>query len=403
MNKNSLLFAFLIFAFLGSIINAEPGFNGSSPGCSGTGCHSFQDNMISVVPMSNLQVQITLSGTSSNVGGELVDGNGNVVAAINSTSNNPFILTAPTEGTYLVNAGFKSPSPRRWDSTHVTFQSSLPPSAPSNLTAQFISNPLSVELNWTDNSNNENGFIIERESLSQAAFTILDTVPANTTFYVDNSVTYLTYIYRLTAFNEFGQSAYSDTAQIIVPVELTSFTATEKDAGVLLNWTTATELNNMGFEIQRKFSDDWESIGFIEGKGTTSEITEYQFYNGLSEQNGAVKLQYRLKQIDYNGLFSYSNVVEIELVLRKYFLAQNYPNPFNPSTTINFSVPEENTLVSLKIYNSLGQEVGTLINQIVPAGNHEVQFDASGLSSGIYFYILTAGNFVESKKMTLMK
>jgi spore coat protein A len=84
-------------------------------------------------------------------------------------------------------------------------------------------------------------------------------------------------------------------------------------------------------------------------------------------------------------------------------LDQNYPNPFNPSTTINFSVPEENTLVSLKIYNSLGQEVGTLLNQIVPSGNHEVQFDASSLSSGIYFYTLTAGNFVESRKMILMK
>jgi len=84
-------------------------------------------------------------------------------------------------------------------------------------------------------------------------------------------------------------------------------------------------------------------------------------------------------------------------------LEQNYPNPFNPSTVINFSVPNENTLVSLKIYNSLGQEVGTLINQVVPAGNHEVQFDASGLSSGVYFYILNAGNFVDSKKMILMK
>jgi spore coat protein A len=84
-------------------------------------------------------------------------------------------------------------------------------------------------------------------------------------------------------------------------------------------------------------------------------------------------------------------------------LEQNYPNPFNPSTTINFSVPNENTLVSLNIYNALGQEVGTLINQVVPAGNHEVQFDATGLSSGVYFYTLTAGSFVESKKMALMK
>ncbi|MEJ2195931.1 MAG: multicopper oxidase domain-containing protein [Ignavibacteriaceae bacterium] len=87
----------------------------------------------------------------------------------------------------------------------------------------------------------------------------------------------------------------------------------------------------------------------------------------------------------------------------EFSLDQNYPNPFNPSTTINFSIPTENTMVSLKIYNSIGQEVGTLINQVVPAGNHEVQFDATGLSSGVYFYRLTAGNFVENKKMIVMK
>ena len=86
-----------------------------------------------------------------------------------------------------------------------------------------------------------------------------------------------------------------------------------------------------------------------------------------------------------------------------YKLNQNFPNPFNPSTVINFSVPEENTLVTLKVYNSLGQEVGTLINQVVPAGQHQVNFDARGLSSGVYFYTLTAGNFVDSKKMVVMK
>jgi hypothetical protein len=89
--------------------------------------------------------------------------------------------------------------------------------------------------------------------------------------------------------------------------------------------------------------------------------------------------------------------------LTNFRLDQNYPNPFNPITVINFSVPVENTLVSLRVYNSLGQEVGTLINQVVPAGSHEVNFDASSLSSGVYFYTLRAGNFVDSKKMTLLK
>jgi hypothetical protein len=402
MKSMHLLLTTLITLYLTFNLHSEPGFNGSSPGCSGSGCHTFQDNTVSVVPMSNLQVQITITGNSGNVAGELVDGSGNVVAVINSTSNNPFILTAPSEGTYLVNAGYKNPSPRRWDSTHVTLQLSLPPNPPSNLVAQFIPSPLSVQLTWTDNSNNEDGFIIERESLGPEAFVIVDTVSANSTLYLDTTVTYLIYVYRLKAFNAFGQSAYSDTSQIVVPVELTSFNASIKDEGVQLAWTTATEINNMGFEIQRNQSAAWETIGFVEGRGTTSEITNYKFFNDLSEFNSSAKLQYRLKQIDFNGVFSYSNVVEVDFVLENYSLSQNYPNPFNPSTSISFTLTRS-TFVTLKIYNILGNEITTLVNELIPGGNHKVQFDATGLSSGVYFYTLTADNFVESKKMVVMK
>ncbi|MGB5896142.1 MAG: T9SS type A sorting domain-containing protein [Ignavibacteriaceae bacterium] len=402
MKSMHLLLTTLITLYLTFNLHSEPGFNGSSPGCSGSGCHTFQDNTVSVVPMSNLQVQITITGNSGNVAGELVDGSGNVVAVINSTSNNPFILTAPSEGTYLVNAGYKNPSPRRWDSTHVTLQLSLPPNPPSNLVAQFIPSPLSVQLTWTDNSNNEDGFIIERESLGPEAFVIVDTVSANSTLYLDTTVTYLIYVYRLTAFNAFGQSAYSDTSQIVVPVELTSFNASIKDEGVQLAWTTATEINNMGFEIQRNQSAAWETIGFVEGSGTTSEITNYQFFNDLSEFNSSMKLKYRLKQIDFNGVFSYSNIVEVDFVLENYSLSQNYPNPFNPSTSISFTLTRS-TFVTLKIYNILGNEITTLVNELIPGGNHKVQFDATGLSSGVYFYTLTADNFVESKKMVVMK
>ena len=402
MKSVQLLFTALITLFLTFNLYSEPGFNGPSPGCSGSGCHSFQDNTVSVVPMSNLQVQVTITGTSSKVGGELVDGGGNVVAVINSTTNNPFILTAPSEGTYLVNAGYKNPS-KRWDSTHVTLQLSLPPDPPSNLVAQFIPSPLSVQLTWTDNSNNEDGFIVEREGLGPEAFVIVDTVSANTTLYVDTTVTYLTYVYRLTAFNAFGQSAYSDTAQIVVPVELTSFNASIKDAGVLLEWTTATEINNMGFEIQRKTgADEFVKIGFVEGSGTTSEITFYQFFNDLSEFNSSAKLQYRLKQVDFNGVFSYSNIVEVDFLLENYSLSQNYPNPFNPSTIISFTLTRS-TLVTLKIYNILGNEITTLVNKVVPGGNHQIEFNATGLPSGVYFYTITAGDFVETKKMALMK
>lgn len=401
MKKINLLLTALLTLFITLNLHSEPGFNGSAPGCSGSGCHTFQDNNVSVVPLSNLQVQVTVTGNTGNVAGELVNTSGTVVAVMGSTSNNPFILTAPSEGTYLVNAGYKNPS-RRWDSTHVTLQLSLPPTAPSNLVAQFIPSPLSVELTWTDNSNNENGFIIERESQGPDAFAVIDTVPANTSTYVDNTVSYLAYNYRVTAFNAFGQSSYSNVAQIVVPVELTSFNASIKDAGVLLEWTTATEINNMGFEIQRNQSATWETIGFVEGNGTTTEIKNYQFFNDLSDFNNSIRLQYRLKQIDFNGIYSYSDIVEVEFSPENYSLSQNYPNPFNPSTSISFTLAKS-TFVTLKIFNILGNEITTLANQVMPSGKHEIKFDANNLPSGVYLYTLTAGNFVDTKKMLMMK
>lgn len=399
MKAKRLLLMALIILGVPHYLLSEPGFNGSAPGCSGTGCHSFQNNIVSVVPLNNLQVQVTLTGGTGNMAGELVNSTGTVVAVMNSTPNNPFILTAPSEGTFLVNAGYKNPS-RRWDSSYVILQ--LSPNAPSNLAAQFIPSPLSVQLTWTDNSNNENGFIIERESLGPDAFVAIDTASANANLFIDNTVSYATYNYRIKAYNTFGQSTYSNVAQIVVPVELTSFNASLKDAGVLLEWVTATEINNMGFEIQRNLSDIWETIGFVEGKGTTSEITNYHFFNDLSEFNYSAKLQYRLKQIDYNGAFSYSEIVEVEFIPENYSLLQNYPNPFNPTTTISFKLAKS-TFVTLKIYNILGNEILTLVNQVMPGGKHEIKFDAVGVPSGVYLYTITAGDFVDTKKMILMK
>jgi hypothetical protein len=401
MKKQYLLLTVLIILSLPFYLSSEPGYN-SGPGCSGSGCHTFQDNSVTVVQLSNLQVQITLTSTTAKVGGELVNSSGTVVAFINSTSSNPFILTAPSEGTYLINAGYKSPS-KKWDSTHVTLQ--LPPSAPGNLVGQFISNPLSVQLNWSDNSNNETGFIIERESLGPDAFTVIDTVLANQNTYVDLSVTYLTYSYRISAFNAGGQSGYSNVAQIVVPVELTSFTASLNKSLVLLKWSTASETNNMGFEILRSSQSDinnWETIGFVEGKGTTTEFSNYEFYNDLSEFNSSAILKYRLKQIDFSGASSYSDIVEVEFNPETFFLAQNYPNPFNPATNIKFSVAKDG-FVSLKVFNALGKEVKTLINKNLVAGQYDTNFDASELTSGVYIYQLNADNRIESKKMMLLK
>ena len=197
----------------------------------------------------------------------------------------------------------------------------------------------------------------------------------------------------------------------VTPVELISFSANVSNSTVILNWITATELNNSGFEIERCVLSAgrqvWSKIGFVNGNGTTSESQSYSFKDE-NISNG--KYSYRLKQIDFDGTFSYSNVIEVDLSLPKTFsLEQNYPNPFNPSTKIKYSIPSvtlsgvEGSQVTLKIYDILGNEVATLVNENKPAGNYEINFDAKNLTSGTYFYKLQAGSFIETKKMTLIK
>jgi len=191
----------------------------------------------------------------------------------------------------------------------------------------------------------------------------------------------------------------------VIPVELVSFNADVSNNFVKLNWLTITEKNNYGFEIERSKnstdkSDNWEKIGFVKGKGTTTEIQSYAFND---EYLPAGKYSYRLKQIDFDGTTSYSNIIEVDIDLPNAFsLEQNYPNPFNPSTTINYQIPEL-SFVTLKVYDVLGSEVATLVNKELPVGNYEIEFDATTLPSGIYFYRLQAGSFVETKKMVLMK
>ena len=187
----------------------------------------------------------------------------------------------------------------------------------------------------------------------------------------------------------------------VVPVELTSFSVTADGDNAILNWTTATELNNLGFEIQRlEARNEFVTIGFVPGHGTTTEARNYRFVDaGLS----AGSYSYRLKQVDFNGTFSYSDLVNVDVKGPLQFeLSQNYPNPFNPSTTINFSIPQSSN-VTLKIFNTLGQEVATLVNENMESGVHTINFDASALNSGIYFYRLDAGQYSEVRKMTLIK
>lgn len=195
-----------------------------------------------------------------------------------------------------------------------------------------------------------------------------------------------------------------------IPVEMTSFTASVNKNSVTLNWSTATELNNMGFDIERKSDGNWSKIGFVQGKGTTSEKSIYSFTDENLEFG---KFTYRLKQVDFDGSFSYSTIVEVEIgVPVNFSLEQNYPNPFNPSTIIKYSLPVESK-VKLSIFNMLGEEVAQLVNETLSAGYHQLEWDGTNnfgqkVSSGIYFYRIETESpniqkFIDVKKMMLIK
>jgi N-acetylneuraminic acid mutarotase len=197
-----------------------------------------------------------------------------------------------------------------------------------------------------------------------------------------------------------------------VPAELTSFTALANGNKITLNWSTATETNNRGFEIQRnQGNQDFIVIGFVQGNGTTTQPHSYTFTDPPDGEAGrdlsTGKYSYRLKQVDFDGSFEYSNIVEVSIQTPdKFSLEQNYPNPFNPTTTLSFVIGHQ-SFVTLKVYDVLGNEVATLVNGEKPAGNYKVQWNAAsaggGLSSGVYFYQLIAGKFIETKKMILLK
>jgi photosystem II stability/assembly factor-like uncharacterized protein len=193
---------------------------------------------------------------------------------------------------------------------------------------------------------------------------------------------------------------------VVLPVELTSFTASVKGSTVELQWRTATEINNYGFEIERTVISNqsvnrWNKIGFVEGAGTTNAPREYSF----NDKNISVgKYSYRLKQIDRDGKFKYSQQVEINASVapKDVALGQNYPNPFNPTTVIRYQL-SVSSYVTLKVYDVLGREVVSLVNELEEAGTHSLSFDASKLSSGLYYYTLRSGEFVATKAMVLMK
>jgi hypothetical protein len=192
-----------------------------------------------------------------------------------------------------------------------------------------------------------------------------------------------------------------------LPVELNSFTATSNQNTVNLKWQTATEVNNFGFEIERKVHTstslsvtEWEKIGFVNGSGNSNSPKNYSFSD--NNPSGGSKFLYRLKQIDNDGQFEYSDAVEVEIVPKEFVLYQNYPNPFNPTTKINYSVPFDSKVI-ISIYSITGELVRELVNDNVETGSYSVDFNGSNLASGMYIYKMAAGNFVKTYKMMLMK
>ncbi|MBI2419734.1 MAG: T9SS type A sorting domain-containing protein [Ignavibacteriales bacterium] len=198
-----------------------------------------------------------------------------------------------------------------------------------------------------------------------------------------------------------GRGVFETQVSVPLPVELVSFTGTKSHGDVILKWQTATENNNFGFEIEHKTARDaWSKVGFIQGAGNSHLVRNYTFTH---KKAFPAKTEYRLKQIDMDGKFKYSNTIMFDLTVPALFtLSQNYPNPFNPSTVIDFAIPAKSN-VTLEVFDITGKKMMTLVDEEKEAGNYSVKYNASYLSSGIYFYRLSAGINTITKKMLLMR
>jgi hypothetical protein len=209
-------------------------------------------------------------------------------------------------------------------------------------------------------------------------------------------------ISNVTSFSEFVFASNDEG----LPVELASLTASTVNGNVKISWQTATEVNNYGFEVERSEkqearSEKWEKIGFVKGNGNSNSTKNYSFTDNAVSKSG--KYAYRLKQVDNDGSFTYSQIVETDVTVNlSYTLGQNYPNPFNPTTKISYTIPETG-LVTLKVYNIVGEHVAELVNKTQEAGKYEIEFNGSSLSNGVYFYELKANGFTSVKKLMLLK
>lgn len=304
------------------------------------------------------------------------------------------------------------------------------PNPPTGVTAVSNQAGTSITITWTDGTDAATGsqqaLILRKAGLNQTApslndqgrystgggsdgpntvdsWTVVGLVDVGTQTFTDNSVspnteyTYAVYMRDL-AYNYSIAATSSITA---LPVELTSFKSLVEKDKVKLTWSTATEVNNLGFDIERKCeNNEWKKIGFVQGHGNSNSPKNYTY---TDQPIGGINFKYRLKQIDFDGTYEYSPEVEAKLdEVKQFVLEQNYPNPFNPTTTIRFSLPVS-AEVTINVFNLLGEKVAELVNNNLNAGYHEISFDGSKLTSGIYFYQLRAGEFKATKKFIIAK
>ncbi len=314
-------------------------------------------------------------------------------------------------------------------------------SEPSNYASSFSvipKNSSSVTITWTDaheGTQAPSGYLLVAKTtnlletpsdgvfysddydLSDGYATINIPYSASNEFELNSLNEHTDYYFKFYSYNGTGNAINYKTDEnvpsaqinISLPVELVGFNAEIIHDNVRLNWRTATETNNKGFSVERKnnspgviYNSNWQEIGFVNGYGSVSENHSYSFIDKTLQRNG--KYFYRLKQIDYDGSINYSNEVEIEFNYKTdYTLEQNFPNPFNPTTIINWSIPEAGK-VTLKIYDAIGNEVACIIDENIQTGKYSTPVRINKeLSSGIYYYKLTAGSFTAVKKMILLR
>jgi hypothetical protein len=288
----------------------------------------------------------------------------------------------------------------------------IPPFLDKTVFADKVDNVM-----WEINSINHTMFILQRKYSSDEDYKNIAVLEASVNSFSDNMLDMPAFLksydttsvyYRVIALNS-SDSSYSNIDAIVVPtasvlpVELQDFTGNAADNKVFLKWNTVSEIQNYGFDVQRKKGSDWEKIGFVNGNGNSNSLKKYMFID--KDISGSSKLSYRLKQIDFNSRYNYSQVIEVNAAPDKFELFQNYPNPFNPATIITYSIPKAG-IVTLALFNVLGEKVSQLVNGYKEPGRYKIELKAGNsglLSSGIYFYSLKSGNIQLTKKMLMLK